>query len=282
MTALERLAFAFAEEHPMRVATLVETAPTEALSPFLEELTPQVAARVLAAAVPLAGARALGAMAEKPALAVLGRLNPQTAAQLLRRVPGASRRQLLAGLPGKARESIRALLLYGVHQVGSRCDPLAPAVRKHADVAHALDVVRQAAEGALHYVYVLDDESRLLGVASMRELMCAAPQEPVANIMVEHPQRLLADDPLHSVLAHPGWRKVHALPVVDESGRFIGAFRYSQFRALEAESGKAQSSGSRTQASSALAELYWLGASAMLNLGETAVLGQHPPRGEEK
>lgn len=280
MTALGRLAFAFAEEHPMRVATLVETAPAEALGAFLEELTPQVAAKVVAAAVPLAAARALGAMAEKPALAVLGRLNPQTAAQLLRRVPDAGRQQLLGGLPDKARERIAGLLQYGPNQVGSRCDPLAPAVRKHADVTHVLELVRNAAEGALHYVYVLDDESRLLGVSSMRELMCAAPQEPVANIMIKNPQRLLAHDPLQSVLAHPGWRKVHALPVVDESDRFVGAFRYSQFRALEAESGKAQTSGSQKQASSALAELYWLGASAMLTLGETAVLGHQKQREE--
>lgn len=276
MRVLDQLALAFAQEHPMRVATLVETAPTQALRGFLEQLPYEVAAKVIAAAVPIAGAQALSAMPETSAAAVLERLNPQEAAQVLRRVPDAGRTQLLESLPGSARERIAVLLAYGTYQVGSRCDPLAPAVRKHADVSHALDVVRQAAGGAMQYVYVLDDDNQLVGVASMRELLCAAPAEPVANVMVEHPERLLADDPLQSVLVHPGWRKVHALPVVDERQRFIGAFRYSQFRALEAESGKAQSSGSRKEASSALAELYWLGASAILDLGETAVLGPQP------
>lgn len=281
MRALGQLALAFAQEHPMRVATLVETAPAEALSRFLEQLPSEVAAKVIAATVPIAGARAVGAMPERSALAVLERLNPQGAVQLLRRVPDANRKQLLEGLSGNARERIAALLAYGTYQIGSRCDPLAPAVRKHADVGHALAVVRQAAEGAMQYVYVLDDENQLVGVCSMRELLCAAPEEPIANVMVERPERLLAEDPLQSVLAHPGWRKVHALPVVDERQRFIGAFRYSQFRALEAESGKLQSSGSRKEASSALAELYWLGASAILDLGETAVLGRHEPRKDE-
>lgn len=281
MRALGQLALSFAQEHPRRVATLAETAPTEALSGFLEQLPPEVAANVIAAAVPLAGARALGVMSEEFALALLERLNPQGAAQLLRRSSDERRKQLLERLPRNAREHIGALLVYGVDQVGSRCDPLAPTVRKHADVSHALAVVRQAAEGALQYVYVLDDENQLVGVSSMRELLCAAPQEPVANVMVEHPERLVAEDPLQSVLVHPGWRKVHALPVVDERQRFVGAFRYSQFRALEAESGKAQSSGSRKAASSALAELYWLGASAILDLGETAVLGQLQSRKDE-
>ena len=273
MKVLDQLALAFAQEHPVRVATLVGTAPAEALSAFLEQLPSEVAATIVAAAVPLTGARALRAMSETAGRAVLERLNPQRAAHLLRRVPELNRKQLLEGLPGNVRERIAALLVYGPYQVGSRCDPLAPAVRKHANVSQALDVVRDAAEGAMQYVYVLDDEDRLVGVSSMRELLCAAPQEPVANVMVGRPERLLAEDPLQSVLVHPGWRKVHALPVVDESQRFIGAFRYSQFRALEAESGKAQSSGSTKEASSALAELYWLGASAILDLGETAVLG---------
>ncbi len=281
MTVLGQLALAFAEQHPMRVAALVETAPREALSGFLEQLPSEVAAKVIAAAVPLAGAQALSAMPEKTARAVLERLNPQEAAQLLRRVPEASQKGLLEDLAGNARQRIAVLLGYGPDQVGSRCDPVAPAVRKHADVAHALAVVRQAAEGAMQYVYVIDDENQLVGVSSMRELLCAAPHEPVANVMIAHPERLLAEDPLQSVLAHPGWRKVHALPVVDDRQRFIGAFRYSQFRALEAESGKAQSSGSRKEASSALAELYWLGASAILDLGETAVLGQLQPRKDD-
>jgi hypothetical protein len=50
--------------------------------------------------------------------------------------------------------------------------------------------------------------------------------------------------------------------------------RYSAFRALEAEVGRAPSSGSSSRTSTALAELFWLGASAMAHLGEAALLGR--------
>jgi Mg/Co/Ni transporter MgtE len=125
----------------------------------------------------------------------------------------------------------------------------------------------------LHYVYVVDDEQKLVGVCNMRELMCADPRDPVVDVMIRKPDRLVAADPLDSLVVHPGWRKVHALPVVDARGRFVGAIRYSDFRTLEAEMGLTRSSGSVVETTSALAELFSLGASAMIHLGEVAVLG---------
>jgi hypothetical protein len=64
------------------------------------------------------------------------------------------------------------------------------------------------------------------------------------------------------------------MPVVDAAGRFLGVIRYSQLRAIEAELGSAPAPGRGAGTAAALAELFWLGSSAMARLGEAAVLGR--------
>ena len=278
MTAYTALALAFARQHPSRVALLVETSTTDQLASFFAQLPAEVAAPIAARTTPNALAAAVVEMEAEVASKLLAELNPRIAAVVARRLDRARRRPLLEQMGKRARTRIERLVAYRPDQIASRIDVRAPTVGEQATVEHALEIVRQGADGALHYVYVLDEEQKLVGVCNMRELMCANPRDPVGDIMVKNPDRLLAEDPLDSLVVHPGWRKVHALPVVDARGQFTGVIRYSDFRALEAELGRARSSGSELETASALAELFSLGASAMLHLGEVAVLGGRDDR----
>jgi magnesium transporter len=273
VSADEALALAFGRKHPDRVAVIVETSSSEQLADFFERLPPEVSGPIAARATPNALAGAVAAMELDAGAELLAALNPRIAAAIARRLGEKVRRGLLGALSKRARGRIEQLLAYQPDQIASRVDLRAPSVARQASVEHALQVVREGADGALHYVYVVDEAQKLVGVCNMRELMSANPRDPVGDIMVRNPERLVADDPLDSLVVHPGWRKVHALPVVDGQGQFIGVIRYSGFRELEAEMGRSRSVGSEVETTAALAELFSLGASAMMQLGEVAVLG---------
>jgi predicted transcriptional regulator len=125
---------------------------------------------------------------------------------------------------------------------------------------------------------VIDDQQILVGVVNLRELLSADPTTPVAALLTEKPERLHARDPVDRVLVHPAWHRVHALPVVDERDRFVGALRYASFRALEAEAGRARTGADPSRTSAALAELFLLGAGAALRTAEGALLGSYRGR----
>jgi magnesium transporter len=152
-------------------------------------------------------------------------------------------------------------------------DPRSPTVLEGASIGEAIATVRREPAGALYYVYVIGENFALRGVVNMRELLSADPASSVAAVMTEHPERIVADDPVDVVLRHPAWLKVHALPVVDEHGRFLGAIRYSAFRRLEAEAGRTRSGSDPARTMGALAELFLLGAGAVARTAETALLG---------
>jgi magnesium transporter len=260
------------------VARLTETAEPAQLAVFFQQLGPELAARVVGRQLPLAASGALRELEPELAARIVSHLHPQLAVVLLRRLEPSQRESILGKLPSAAAETIHGLMRYRPDQAASSVDPRAPAVSAASSVAEAIQIVMQSPEGALHYVYVLDDRSRLVGVVNMRELMAAEGETKLSSIMTKRPLCLAAGDPLDAVVAHPGWKKVHAMPVIDEQGHLMGVIRYSQFRQLEAERGQVHSGASTARTAQALAELFWIGVSAMARVGEVAMVDRASER----
>ena len=274
MSPLDALAAAYAQEHPADVALCLASAPAAEAGAFLGELGAHSAARVLECASPTSAAAALAAMPPEAAAEALATLEPASAAALLRRVPDSELGAIRTALPQRVARQVDALMEYPVGTAGSRIDPRAPAVAPDTTVEATLQAVRAAAGGALNYVYVVERQ-QLRGVVSMRELMLARPDAPLHEVMRPNPHSMNADDPVEAILRHPGWRRAHAMPVVDAAGRFLGVIRHSQFRAIESELAEDETQlTASVDSAGALAELLWLGASAFARLGEVALFGR--------
>jgi magnesium transporter len=229
-----------------------------------------VAAGLLAASAPVRGGQVLSRLEPEAAGAIVAELAPGPASVLLRRLPKGASDALLASLSIPAADPIRRLLRYSPEQAGSQLDPLAPAVISSSTADEALGSVRKQAGDTLHYVYVVGSGAQLVGVVNLGQLMRADGGEPVDGIMVGNPQRLRATDRREAILRHPGWQHLHALPVVDADDRFLGVIHHSAFRKMQVEVGEALTRPNPALATSALAELLWLGTGAMGRIAEAA------------
>jgi hypothetical protein len=124
----------------------------------------------------------------------------------------------------------------------------------------------------------VDRDQRLVGAMTLRELLLAPGETPLASLMVSEPYRIRATDDRARVLSHPGWREVHSLPVVDDEGGYLGAIRYRTLREIEEE---LRSPDARDDsASSAFGELIAAGAGGLLDALVTS--GRHPQRDTER
>ena len=98
-------------------------------------------------------------------------------------------------------------------------------VRPDSTVDEAIGYLRRQARGRLetiYYVYVLDEQQRLLGVVSFRELFSMDPSQRIRDIM--HTDIVTVQDDQHQeavsrVFAQHG---LAAVPVVDHDGRMKG------------------------------------------------------------
>ena len=90
--------------------------------------------------------------------------------------------------------------------------------------SEALDRLRlQAPESeTIYYIFILDEQRRLLGVLSLRDLILAPRHALVRDIMEEQVVSVRADDSRDTVAKTMATYDLIAIPVVEDQGRMVG------------------------------------------------------------
>ncbi len=152
-------------------------------------------------------------------------LPPDDAADLMQVISTSDRESLLGLLDEPTRKEVSALLAYAEDRAGGLMNPRYARVRPDVTVDEAIRYLRMQAREALesfYYVYVQDDQQRLLGVVSFRELFSADPSVRVKDIM--HREVVTVSDQMdqEGVARVFSQHPFTALPAVDAEGRMKG------------------------------------------------------------
>ena len=259
MNLEQQLLAQFATDHPAEVAAALAAMSHREAALVLGDLAPAVAAGLLHYLPSLSAALALEQLSTEEAAAVLIAVRPDIAAPILRATPSERRAAVIAGFPSRLRATISNLLIYAEDTAGALMDPEVLTAFEQEPVRQVLARLQHNPAHALYYLYVVADDQRLVGVVNMRELMGARPDASLASVCTSHVASIAASATWQTVVEHPAWGSVHALPVVDTTGRFIGVLRYETVRALERRRASAAQTDSGLQTASALGELFGLG-----------------------
>ena len=266
MRSSELLVASFFRTHPDDGARILEaTSPQEAAA-LLESIEPEAAALVVRRIATTAGSSYLAAMNPEAAGAVLAEFPVETVGRFLRCMEEPLQEALLGLLPNEMARQARLLLQYPENTAGALMDPLAYTVPDDVTAEQIHRMLQRKPEGIFFYVYVVDRDHRLRGVLDLRELMQANPQAPVSSIMNDDMTILPAGMDLVTLLRHPGWHELDALPVVDENGIFLGMIRQRLIRQISQSSEQDGQSLASWEVLLALGELYWIGLGKLLDV----------------
>ncbi len=276
---LEReLALRVLAAHPGEAARVVERLPVEAAAGLLRSAELKSCAAMLAQMAPGAARRALAAIPADRAGAIAGELPVAVAAIFLRGLSAEVRAPILAALRSRRARALESLLRYPEGSAGALMDPEVLALPEDLTAEEAVERVREAAHAARYNLYVVDREQRLVGVLNQRELLVAPRDATLGSLMSRSVHRLPAEADRVAVVSHPAWRVVHALPVVDRSGVYLGAVRYRAFRQLE-DALRARR-GDPSVTARALGDLFRTGAAAVVDMLSTPAPREGgPPHG---
>lgn len=266
MRSEELLVNSFFEMHPDDAARVLEVTPAREAAGLLESIEPVAAAAVAGSMAALSSSSCLAAMKPEPAAAVLAELPMDTAVRLLRQMNAAVQETLLGLLPDKMEHPARLLLQYPENTAGALMDPMAAAVPEDVAAGQVNRLIQNDPDGVFYYIYVVDRDHRLTGVVDLRQVMRADPAVPVSAIMHTDLTTLAAGTDLITLLRHPGWRDLDALPVVDEKGIFLGMIRQRLIRQLSQEAEREGHSIESWEVLLALGELYWIGLGEFLEI----------------
>lgn len=152
-------------------------------------------------------------------------LPPDDAADLVQAAPPEAREALLALLDDATRKEVTVLLAYAEDEAGGLMNPRFARVRPDMTADEAIRYLRrQARERAetIYYAYALDEEQRLLGVASFRDLFAAPPDRSVREVMRTDVVSVSEDMDQEAVSHLFADHDLSAIPVVDSGGRMKG------------------------------------------------------------
>ena len=129
-------------------------------------------------------------------------------------------------MAARASEPIRRLLCHPEGTAGALMDPGVPALPGDISVIEARSLLKASSSRAMYYVYVVDRDNCLIGVLNLRQLMLTSSKQSLESLMRRPVSSLQSGADRTAILGHPGWRDLHALPVVDKGGRFLGVLRH--------------------------------------------------------
>ena len=152
-------------------------------------------------------------------------LAPDDAADVIQLVPQELRASLLETLDEPTRREVAALMAYAEEEAGGLMSPRFARLRPDMRVGEAIRYLQRQAQARLetiYYAYVLDQEQRLLGVVSFRDLITARSDKALADVMrrdvISVPDTLDQEAVARVIAQHD----LNAIPVVDAEGRIKG------------------------------------------------------------
>ena len=152
-------------------------------------------------------------------------LEPDDAADVVQAAPAQQRETLLGALDATSRREVTALLAYAEDAAGGLMSPRYVRLRPDMTVDEGIAYLRRAARErveTIYYIYVLDAENRLLGVASFRELFAAQPEKLVRDIMRTRVITVRDDLDQEQVANVIAENDLMAVPVVNAQGQLQG------------------------------------------------------------
>jgi magnesium transporter len=207
------------------------------------------------------------------AAAALSATRHDVSASIIRAMGAEPRSRVIESLSPAARKATKDLLRYAQDTAGALMDPQGLAIAQTVSAGDALTRLRRAAKHALHYVYVVAEDQRLVGVVNLPELLAARPDQLLGLIAVRPVQSVSARATWQAILDHPAWKQFHALPVVESGGRFVGVLRYASIRKLEERMLDTGHQDHAAQTAAALGELYGIGLRGLVESAAAVVMG---------
>jgi len=166
----------------------------------------------------------LKAMAHEEVVSILNDMSDDDRTELLEELPAQVTQKLLNLLSPDERRQASQLLGYAENSVGRLMTPHFVRVRPTWTVARALDHIRRYGEDSetMSLVYVIDDKGKLIDDLRIRQILLAAPETLISDLMDNRFVALKATDDQEVAVEAFKEADLNALPVTDTHGALIG------------------------------------------------------------
>ncbi|HET9259614.1 MAG TPA: magnesium transporter [Acidimicrobiia bacterium] len=215
---------ALVQAAPSDAADIIEQLDEQDAVELLSDLDPAEAAEILEEIAPELAAELIEKFPLPELAAALNEMPSQAAADLIGELDAEVTEDLLAAMTDEAEDEVRDLLLYPADSAGGLMTTDIAALPLGLTTGEAIERIRQLHEEYedLSYIYVVDEEDRLQGVISFRDLVFRRPGAPLADVMVPDPVRVTTLTDREEVAELAQRYHLFGIPVTEDNGRLVG------------------------------------------------------------
>jgi len=151
------------------------------------------------------------------------RADPDDAVTFIDSLPDERREHVMGLLDPERRAAVREIINYPEGTVGRLMTTEFMALSPDTTAQGAIDKIRERGElEAFFYLYVVDDDGKLIGVVPIRSLVIAPPARTLTDMMIADPVKANVFMDQEEAARLVGKYELLALPIVDEGGHLEG------------------------------------------------------------
>ena len=212
------------ELHPADVADILEQLDPQQRANVFQHLDDAQATEAISEMEDEYQSDFIESLDNKQAAGLLGNMDPDDAADIVRDLSYEKAETLLRLMGVEDATEIRRLLGYKDGTAGGMMTTQFVAVHDTDTVGHAIEVLRGLEEEhpTVHYIYILDEYDKLVGVSSLRTLVLTDDSVPLGKVMYDDVISCTPDETEEDVSADIFKYELTAMPVVDEHGVLLG------------------------------------------------------------
>lgn len=212
------------ELHPADLAEIISQISHKEGATFFKGLDVETAAEALSELEPDVQAAIITTMDSEKAADIIEEMPPDEAADVLSDLPAEKAKEILENIEKEEAEDIQELLSHKEDTAGGLMTNEFIAYNQNMTIKEAIEKFRKDAEDieTVYYIYVLDNDEKLCGVISLRELLLADSSAKLSDIMETKLKTVtpeINEDTVSEIISK---YNLVALPVIDEEGYLLG------------------------------------------------------------
>ena len=221
---IEEMKAALKDLHPVDIASILTNLKDEETIVVFRLLPQELALETFNELDEEEQSSILSLLGKNYAATVLNEMAPDERADLFEELPEEIIERFLPLMSPAERSDVEKLLKEKEHSAGSIMTTEYASLKPNLTIAEALKNIRQMAPNkeTIYYLYVVDNEEKLVGVVSLKDLVLGEPSQKIAEIM--HPEVIsVKENQDQEEVAHLIAKyNFLAMPVVDKKNKLSG------------------------------------------------------------
>ncbi len=220
----EQLRQVFDETHPADIAVVINDLPEEFQIYAFKNMSDEIASEVLAEMHEEVREEILEHFNSERLVRIIDEMDTDEAADIISDLDDDVSRHVLENIDQEDSENLRRLLNYEEDSAGGLMQTEIIAVNQDMRRDELIELIRENVEEVenIHYVFVVDDENRLIGGLDLVQLLLCSPSKRAKDLMSEDVISTHVDTDQEEVATLFRKYDIYALPVIDDEGHLLG------------------------------------------------------------